>query len=353
LTVEDVLQLMLAAAEHRCEGALTVLCEQGAAHDLSSGALAEVLVLIVMQQSFVPKKFFQSIRELSASYFSHEQIAQIFKAAVQNDSHDCMQEIWKLPAADGLGNPQIMLLLETAVQLGYDECAMSLCSVLDDAQEEIDSAQVVQLLMSAAEHGSSRCMEPLGLLPAAEQLNSTQLAQLITAAVRKGDSECVAALCALHAAGRIALGRVAELLRLAVTTGSVGCTEVLCHLPVAQQLSCTEVWELMLAAVEHGDTSCMLQLCWLPAARRLDGLQVARLLKFAVGTGGGACAELLCRLPAAAELDVVAVAQLLQAAKRQGCAGCLEHLRRLHTPAEVDSVGTSGWDPDSLFVDDS
>jgi hypothetical protein len=360
---QDVLQLMLAAAEHRFGDGLSMLCGLTTADHLNSSDLAEVLVLIAMQQSFAPDCL-REPRDLqalpAASQLTSEQIAQILAAAVQLDNHVCMQAMCGWRAAMNLDNSQIMPLLGAALELGHDNCARFLCSKLT-MWADVGTAQVMQLLMASVQHGCSGCFKDLCELRASvSKLRAEHLSPLLEAAVKHKDSACLSELlvvaqaksrsqgldpvvfvpaikaavslndavtvrhlCMLTQAWHLDATHVAALLQAAQQAGSVGCVEQLCQLPAAQQLqmSCKDALELMLAAAESGSKECMLHLCRMPAAKFLTWSQVEGLLQVSVGVGSAGCVELLCQLPAAAGLDMAVVAQLLRTAKQQGGAG--------------------------------
>jgi hypothetical protein len=361
---QDVLQLMLAAAEHRFGDGLSMLCGLSIADHLSSSDLAEVLVLIAMQQGFAPDCLRNAgdLQALpAASQLTSEQMAQILAAAVQLDNFACLQALCGWQAAMILDNLQIMPLLAAALQLGHDDCASFLCSKLT-MWTDVGTAHVMQLLMAAVQHGCSGCFKELcGLRASVSKLDAEHLSPLLEAAVKHKDSACllevlvvaqanardqrldpvvfvpaikaavslndastVRHLCMLTIAWHLDAFHVAELLQAAKQAGSIDCIEQLCQLPAAQQLqmSCTDAVELMLAAAENGSKDCMLHLCRMPAGKFLTWSQVEGLLQVSVGVGSVGCIELLCQLPAAAGLSMAVVAQLLHAAKQQGGAGC-------------------------------
>jgi hypothetical protein len=261
--------------------------------------------------------------------------------------------IYRLPGAMQLSSSAVVRLLRTAIRLHGVDATAQLCDL--QAAADISSADVASLLREASAQPTAFSMQDIiGKiieLPAIDQLNSAEVAQLLHAAAQHCADGArspaysldwgLTSLCALGAAQELSSEQVLQPLQLVVRCSHV-CTEALCKLPALQQLSSEAVAQLLQAAIAGGNQRAFELLCKLPAVQQLSSEAATQLLQGAIAGGSERSFPLLCELPAAVQLASEQLVQVLESAVNQGsAAGCAE-LCKLPAAMQLSSETLEG-----------
>jgi hypothetical protein len=163
------------------------LCRLPAAQQLSSDQVMQLLVEAAQNRIHL------GVQKLcllpAAQEFGSNQVIHLLEGALQRGCRagraaaglcSCIRELCNLPAAQQLSSEQVMQLLATAVQHSHSSRTRGLCML--PAAQQLDADQVMQIATTAkGRHTIAHCAE-LSRLPAVQQLGKEQKLQVLTAA---------------------------------------------------------------------------------------------------------------------------------------------------------------------------
>jgi hypothetical protein len=186
----------------------------------------------------------------AAAQLGSDVVMQLLLVALQAQADDqCICSLRRVTAAAQINSIQLTEILQAAVQLRRVECTRMLCSL--PAAEEMSSEQVAAVLLTALQQDSTACAHAiLKQFPSVVHLKADMLAPLLLAAAGHRNTTCMERLCSLPGRDGIGPAAVVSLLQAAVQAGTYVGFELLTQIPAMANITSGDVLQLLRAAFQ-------------------------------------------------------------------------------------------------------